>query len=68
VSFAEFAIVAVQRLSLRKTARVFPGCPETLFAEKPSRNLSAAAWLFVLAGAEGIEPSTYGFGDRRSAD
>jgi len=24
--------------------------------------------LEILAGAEGIEPSTYGFGDRRSAN
>ncbi len=34
----------------------------------PYRNPSAKPRDFCMAGAEGLEPSTYGFGDRRSTN
>ena len=32
------------------------------------KNRPFGRFLFFLAGAEGIEPSTFGFGDRRSTN
>jgi hypothetical protein len=37
--------------------------------ERPARTiLSSPAGYVILAGAEGLEPPTYGFGDRRSTN
>ena len=58
------------RCCLAQVVRLRGGVPRTLLepgTDDETIRLQAADY-FLVAGAEGLEPSTYGFGDRRSTN